>query len=385
MLRFVLRRVIRGVVALVFFQALLFGLVHIAPYNFAAITSALSGPNNRAALERILDLNLPFHQQLINWMIRFFSFDLGTSFASSAAPVSELLLQQAPRTLLLFLSAAIISYILGIWLGKLMAWHRGSWFEIGATIGSVAGYTSFAPWLGFLALNLFGWYLGWFPYQNIINFNVWLNSPVRLDWILGRMVLTAGIATLILVAVHRATHNMRSRRRQLLYRIGSLAGTSALILLIWHASSYGPLAADVLNHLVLPLGTLVTLSFGETMMTMRATMLETMTEDYVFTARAKGLSERVIRDHHVARNAILPALTRLLINLPFVLVGSLVIERVFFWRAMGQVLFSAIEIQDLPVLLGILSVVGLFTLLAHILVDIVYAYLDPRIRFAVSQ
>jgi peptide/nickel transport system permease protein len=117
------------------------------------------------------------------------------------------------------------------------------------------------------------------------------------------------------------------------------------------------------------------------MMIMRTAMLETKHDDYVLTARAKGLPDAVIRDRHVARNAILPVITRLALNLPFILVGSLVIERVFMWQATGEVIFSAIEYQDIPVLLGILSIVGILALFAHILLDILYTFLDPRVRY----
>ena len=89
----------------------------------------------------------------------------------------------------------------------------------------------------------------------------------------------------------------------------------------------------------------------------------------------------MVRDKHVARNAILPVLTRLGLSLPFVLVGSLVIERVFLWSAMGQVVFNAVEFYDVPLLLGVLSVVGVLTLVAHIVLDVVYVYLDPRLRY----
>jgi peptide/nickel transport system permease protein len=155
-----------------------------------------------------------------------------------------------------------------------------------------------------------------------------------------------------------------------------------VVVALWERSGYSPLALDVLRHLTLPLGTVVLLSFGETMMTMRATMLETMGEDHVSAARAKGLPDKTIRDRHVARIAMLTVLTRILLSLPFVLVGSLVIERVFFWRAMGQVVFNAIEFQDLPLIVGVLTIIGLISLIAHIILDVLYVALDPRLRYA---
>ena len=123
------------------------------------------------------------------------------------------------------------------------------------------------------------------------------------------------------------------------------------------------------------------LSFGETLLTMRATMLETMGADHVTAARARGLPESILRDRHVARVAMLPVLSRLLLSLPFVLVGSLVIERGFFWQATGQVLFNAIEFQDLPLIVGVLSLIGALVLISHILLDVLYLILDPRLRY----
>ncbi len=290
------------------------------------------------------------------------------------------LLDRAPRTLLLFLSAAALSYVLGIWLGKIVAWRRGGLFEFGALSVGVAAHTSFAPWLAFLGLGLFAWNLRWVPYQNLINFNVWLRVDIRLDEILLRIVIS-GFALFGVFLLARLISRKGTRPRR---AIGAVIFLLAVLLVavLWERSGYSPLALDVLRHLILPLGTVVLLSFGETMMTMRATMLETIGEDHVVAARAKGLPDKVVRDRHVARIAMLPVLTRILLSLPFVLVGSLVIERVFFWRAMGQVVFNAIEFQDLPLIVGVLTMIGLISLTAHIVLDVLYVALDPRLRYA---
>jgi peptide/nickel transport system permease protein len=277
----------------------------------------------------------------------------------------------------------------------MLAWRRGGLFEAGATLGGVAAYTSFAPWLGFVAINVFGWYLGWFPYQRLVDHNVWFRSPVTVDWLLGRMVTTIGLALAVLVPLWQITRRPESHRRGLLrppfhlqwkerwfWRAVGLLLVGGGAWAWWARSGLGYLALDVLAHLALPLGTVVLLSFGETMMIMRAAMLETLDEDYVLIARAKGLPDKVIRDRHVARNALLPVITRLMLNLPFVLVGSLVIERVFMWQAMGRIIFDAVEYLDIPVLLGILSVVGVVVLALHVVLDILYVYLDPRLRYA---
>jgi peptide/nickel transport system permease protein len=373
---YILRRIVRGLVALVLFQSLLFALFQALPYDFSSLT--LAGPAYRQFIRKELGLDLPFWEQYGRWLLDFVRLDLGRSYLYWPTPVATILAGNISRTLLLFFTGAAVAYVLGIWLGKMMAWRRGGLLEASATLGGVAAYTSFAPFLGFLLINLFGRELGWFPYQRLVDPNIWYKEDVTIEWLIGLMVVTAASAAACLLIAWRATRPLKSPR---LVRLGALLGLGIGVVAIWAWSGLSHLALDVLYHLALPLVTVILLSFGETMMLMRMAMLETMGEEYVLTARAIGLPDKVVRDRHVARNAILPVLTRLALNMPFVLVGSLVIERVFLWTAMGNVVFGAIEFYDVPLLLGILSVVGLLTLLAHIGLDILYVYLDPRLRF----
>jgi len=382
MAKYILRRVVRALVALLMFQSLLFALIHALPYDFSAFV--LVSPSWRSFIQREFGLDRPLWEQYARWLWGFVRLDLGASYQHWPTPVSQILLGRLPRTLILFLSSALLAYLLGIWLGKMVAWRRGGLFEASATLFAVAAYTSFAPWLGFVAMNVFAWYLGWFPYQRLVDHNVWYNAPVTVDYLLARMVATGGIALGALFLLEGVARCLKLRRWRWLWRGGELLVVGIGVWGWWSRSGLSYLALDVLDHLALPLGTVVLLSFGETMMVMRTAMLETLHEDYVLMARAKGLPEQVIRNHHVARNAILPVITRLLLNLPFVLVGSLVIERVFMWHAMGQILFDAIEFQDIPVLLGILSVVGVLVLILHVVLDILYVYLDPRLRYPVE-
>ncbi len=380
MFRFILRRLVRGFVALLLFQTLLFVLFHILPYDFSSLI--LAGPSYRNFVRSELGLDLPILQQYGRWLSDFLRLDLGRSYLFWPTPVSDVLFRNISRTLVLFLLGAVLAYVLGIWLGKMMAWHRGGLLEAGATLGGVAAYTSFAPFLGFLLINIFGRELGWFPYQRLVDHNVWYDAPVGVDWLLGFMVLTGAATLAILIVLWKVTDRPRSAAWKWPLRLVGALLAVGVASWAWSQSRFGYLAEDLLAHLTLPLMTIVLLSFGETMMLMRMAMLETMREEYVLTAQAIGYSDRVIRDHHVARNAIMPVITRLALNLPFVLVGSLVIERVFLWTAMGHVVFNAIEFYDVPLLLGVLSVVGLLTLAAHVILDVLYVYLDPRLRYA---
>ncbi len=164
----------------------------------------------------------------------------------------QFLLDRAPRTLLLFLTAAALSYVLGIWLGKIVAWRRGGLFEFGALSVGVAAHTSFAPWLAFLGLGLFAWNLRWLPYQNLINFNVWLRVNISLDEILLRLVISGfalfGVFLLTRLIGRKGTQGRRA--------IGAGIFLLAFLLVAapWDRSGYSPLAVDVLQHLILPLG-----------------------------------------------------------------------------------------------------------------------------------
>ncbi len=380
MSKFILRRVIRGIVAIITFQTLLFFLMQALPYDFTAFL--VLSPASRRLAQTDLGQDLPLWQQYFSWLGGFFRFDLGRSFMAWPTPVSTVLLGRAPRTLVLFFMAAVLAYLLGIWLGKMIAWRRGGIFEFGVTLVGVASYTSFAPFLGFLLINIFGWHLGWFPFHSMVDHNIWYKETVTVDWVLMRLVFSVVYVMVGIWVLGWMSRRIRFRRRRRALKLGGSVLIFLSAVIWWDQIGYLHLALDVLEHMALPLVSVVLLSFGETMLLMRTTMLETIEDEYVLTARAKGLSEAAIRERHVARNAFLPVLSRLLLNLPLVLTGSLAIEMVFQWQAMGELIFVAIDFQDIPLLLGILSIVGVLALIGHVVLDILHVYMDPRLRFA---
>ncbi|HPO58069.1 MAG TPA: ABC transporter permease, partial [Anaerolineaceae bacterium] len=144
---------------------------------------------------------------------------------------------------------------------------------------------------------------------------------------------------------------------------------------------YGIYAGDILYHMVLPIALLVLVNFAGTMLLTRTTMLETLREDYIMAARAKGLSEKAVRDKHAARNALLPVLTSLIISLPFILAGGIITETIFSWEGMGLALLDASNNNDIPMVMGAFLFIGTLALFAHLVADILYAFLDPRIRY----
>jgi len=376
MYKYITRRLIRALITLIVFQTILFMLIQALPRDYASLVRI--SPAHRDAIRAMLGLDQPVWKQYLKWIGRFIGGDLGFSFAYRTVPVSRILTTRAPRTLLLFLPAALGGFALGLWLGKHIAWRRGSWLELGATLGGTASYTSFAPWLAFMMINVFALSLGWAPPENVVNPNVWIRQRVLPETVIIRLFQTmvmVGLLFLLLWLVTRTAVTHRTHAR--------LAGGGLIIgvaILLWLSSGWIRLALDILHHMVLPLMTLMLLSFGETMLLMRTTMVDVLGRDHVLTARAKGIPDGAIRDRHVARLALLPVLTHFIVHLPFVIIGSFVVELVFSWRGMGQALFDAADMYDLPVLMGILSVSGVVILFAHLVLDVLNAWLDPRVR-----
>jgi peptide/nickel transport system permease protein len=144
----------------------------------------------------------------------------------------------------------------------------------------------------------------------------------------------------------------------------------------------GRYALDILWHLGLPVITLALISFAGTMLLTRNSMLETLREDYILTARAKGLSEKVVRDKHAARNAMLPVVTSLVFSLAFALDGGVITETVFSWPGMGRTIVRAVASSDIPTAIGGLVFTAILALTAHLVADVLYVYLDPRVRYA---
>ena len=146
MTKFIARRVVRGFVSLILFQSLLFGLLHALPYDISSLY--LGGPGIRAFIRQQFGLDLPLWEQYARWLAGFLRFDLGESYLYWPTPVLEIVVVNMPRTLILFFSAAILAYIFGIWLGKVVAWRRGGFLEAGASLAAVAAYTSFPSLAG---------------------------------------------------------------------------------------------------------------------------------------------------------------------------------------------------------------------------------------------
>jgi peptide/nickel transport system permease protein len=293
----------------------------------------------------------------------------------------QVLLERLPRTVMLFLTAAVVSFYFGFVLGKIIAWRRGKFVEYASTVGGVFLFTVFTPWLALMALWLFGLQLGWLPLGKFVSPTLWQSTPFDTNYVFVRLLWTMflGAGVLLTTVVLLNQRGMRGREIVLL-SVAAAIGVGAW--LWWSLSGLGPYAWDILKHMVLPVLVLTAISFAGIMLLTRSSMLEVLREDFVLAARAKGLPDKVVRDRHVARNAMLPVVTALIYSLAGAIDGGVITESIFSWPGLGLTLLESAQNADMPLATGAFVFTGVFSLVAHIVADIAYVFLDPRIRYS---
>ena len=382
MAKYLLKRTAQILLTLFVFLSLVFFIVNAQPgdvSNFYALNPDVP-PETRERLQDLFGVNEPLWKQYLTHLRNTFTGNFGISFSHYPRTVADVIKERLPRTVVLFMTATVLSFYLGFALGKVIAWRRGGWFEYTSTVGGVALYTVFTPWFGLMMIWLFAFKAGWFPIGKFLDPVLWRDAPVDANTIFNRMLITAFVASIAVLAVFVVTTRRRMARGGII-RASSIAVASLVIIAAWLASGTAVFAWDIVSHMVLPVLTLTLISFAGTMLLTRNSMLETMREDFVMAARAKGLPERDVRDKHVARNALLPVVTSFIFSLAFAVDGGVITESIFSWPGMGQTLVSAALSEDLPLAVGAFVFVGMFVLVAHLVADILYAYLDPRIRY----
>jgi peptide/nickel transport system permease protein len=316
---FILRRLLQLVPVLLGIASLNFFLVHLAPGDAADIIAGQSGhgtPEQVAALRHDFGLDLPLWQQFFVFIGRLLRFDLGTSSVQQV-PVIDLILSRLPATLLLMVTAITLAIGLGVILGVAAARKRGTWVDHVIAVGALVFYAVPVFWLGLMLIVLFSIVLGVLP--------------------------SGGMSD-----------------------IGKSGSGFAHVV-------------DVLRHLVLPAVTMALFYLALYTRVMRTSMLEVLSLEYIVAARAKGLREAAIAWRHAVPNAILPVVTLAGIQFGHLLGGSILIETVFGWPGLGRLVFDALLQRDTNVLLGILFVSSVVVVLANLLVDLLYGFLDPRI------
>ena len=322
MLRYIAKRALFMIPLLFGITVICFTVMHLAP---GSPTDLQTQMNPRASLEMkerlraMYDLDKPLHEQYIRWVSKLTVLDLGISFSTDRRPVADKILERLPITILLNVLSLILILIVAIPLGVLSAVRQDSLFDRVAGVIVFIGFAVPTFWLALLLMILFGVQLGWLPISGIRSLNSEYLPPGMAFWDLIRHLILP----------------------VLLAAFGGLAGLSRY---------------------------------------MRANMLEVIRQDYILTARAKGLSERVVIYRHALRNALLPVITILGLSVPGLIGGGVIFETIFSIPGMGQLFYMAVMARDYPVVMGILFIGAVLTLLGNLLADVSYALADPRIR-----
>lgn len=382
MSKYLLNRTAQSIVVLFVFLTLVFVLVQAQPGDYADVF--LQNPRltteDRLELRKSFGLDRPMYVQYALYVRNFVKGDLGTSFQHQR-PVTDVIKERLPRTVLLFVTATVVSFYMGFTLGKIIASRRGQFVEYASTISGVFLFTIFLPWLGLMALWLFGLELGWLPLGKFLSPRLWSDAPFNANYVFHRLLWSVFLGGGILIAVMFILNSRRMPgRAAMLFGLAGLLGLAGWFW--WSTAGLAPYTADILKHMVLPVGVLTVVSFAGTMLLTRNSMLELLREDFVLAARAKGLPEKTIRDHHVARNALLPVVTSLMFSLAGAIDGGVITESIFSWPGLGLTLLESAVVGDMPLAVGAFVFTGVFSLAAHVVADVLYVFLDPRIRYS---
>ena len=322
MISYIVKRLLFMIPLLIGITIICFVVMHFAPGSPTDMETQMNprvSAEIKTRLRAMYDLDKPLHQQYLIWVKKLLVLDLGTSFSSDHRPVTDKILERLPITIALNILSLLLILLIAIPIGVFSAVHQNSFFD---KITSIFVFTGFAMptfWLALLCMILFGVQLGWLPISGIRSLNY--------------EYLPAGRAFLDLIK-----HLIMP---VLLSAFGGLAGFSRY---------------------------------------MRANLLEVIRQDYITTARAKGLPERIVIYKHALRNALLPLVTILGLSVPGLIGGSVIFETIFAIPGMGQLFYMAVMSRDYPTVMGILFIGALLTLLGNLLADVSYALVDPRIR-----
>lgn len=383
MTRYLIKRVLWAIITIFLFATAMFFIVQlIIPHDFTVQFALSQSRAQREALQEELGLNLPLWQQYLNWIRNFFTGSFGQSFYGYQ--VMDMFKSSIPVSLLVFLTGTALAFMIGFWLGKSAGWKGPGAISSITTLSGITLYTTFPPWLAWLIMYFIGSRIKIFrPVFRSSSFQgldrtIWGPTSLSPPAVASRMVISLFALTLILAAINSLLHRLTRRKLPLIITVLLIASGAYVS---WQALGFGLQAKDIVARALIPTLTYTLLSFGETMLIMRTSMADTKEEEYVAVARAKGLPERVVRDKHATRNAVLPVVSRLIITLPYLMTGVVIIEDVFGWPGMGSALWASLYQQDMPVAMAILLFVGVFSLLARLVLDILLAYFDPRIRY----
>jgi len=324
MLWYALRRLVLALPLLLGITFITFAVIHLAPGEpvdlQAGEMGAKSSAQARQLLREMYGLDKPLAVQYWNWLGRLARLDFGRSFAPDGRPVLQKIGERLPVTLLLNIVELLVIVALSVPIGMYSATRQYSTFDKITTVFVFVGFATPDFWLALLLMILFGVELGWLPISGLRSLNWEYLTFWRQQW-------------------------------------------------------------DFLSHLILPILGATFGGLAGFSRYMRQSMLEVVRQDYIQSARAKGLAEGVVIGKHALRNALLPLVTILGLSLPGLIGGSVIVESIFAIPGMGQLMVQAVFERDYPVIMGNLVIVASLTLVANLVADLAYGLVDPRIRF----
>lgn len=339
MTRYLIRRILQSIPLLIIISMIVFVMIQLTPGGpMAAFEENPNlSPEDIARLEEQLGLNQPIHVKYIEWFTKIIQGDWGFS-QTTRRPVLTEIGDRLPNTLQLMFTSFIFTLILALPIGMVSALRQYSIFDHAMTTLAFMGQ----------AVPIF-----WFGLILIIIFHVALHKPVDSS---GNFAVS---------------HLWDCQTCEPLFPGGGMETYG----------SEGFNLADRIYHMILPVVMLTMFGLGTYTRYMRASMLEVIHKDYIRTARAKGLVERVINLRHAFKNAAIPVITIMALQMPLLFGGALFTETIFSWPGMGRLFFRSAERVDYPLLMGIVMINASLIIVFNLMADIVYAYLDPRIRY----
>jgi len=320
---YIIKRSIYSFILILFVLILNFVIFELMPGNPMAMfanPSRLKTAEQAQEMLRVWGLDRPLPERIAKYIVNMLTGQFGISYISGNY-ISAEIMERIGNTLLLVGTAEAFSVLFGVILGVMAAYKRGSIFDSGSVLLSITTYSLPTFWMGMILLLAFGFRLHWFP--------------------------TGGTSSYIL--------------------------TPAPNMFVY--------AVDRLWYLFLPASVLTLFMYGNYLLLTRATMLETLTEDYIVTAKAKGVKGRTLLFKHALKNASLPIITSAAIGFGFVLSGAIITEQVFNYPGLGMWTWKAIDFVDYPVLHTIFYLVGVCVILANFIADLIYGVIDPRIKY----
>ncbi len=325
--KYLIGKILQALLTLVFVLVFNFFLFRVMPGDPAALLlrgTAAFNPQNLEQVKHEFGLDQPMPAQFVNYLEKTATLNFGDSFFLQGKPVSQAIGEKVWPTVLLVGSSTIASAIIGLIIGIYGGWRRGSTFDVASLGFTLFVYSMPEFWFGILILMAFAGGVGIFP----------------------AIFPTGGYET----------------------AASGLTGFSH--------------AVDVLNHMVLPFFVLTVAYLGEYAIIMRSSLIEILGEDFIQTARAKGVREEQVLWRHAVPNALLPTMTLTILSLGFVFSGAITIEFVFSWPGLGWLTVQAIDTKDFPLMEGLFLLFSSAVIVANLVADLLYAYLDPRVRAA---